>query len=353
MVFADADAQTWTIGNNSIRVMFRLTAANDLVLDRIFEPTTGRVFNSSTGPDSAVTINGVSAPLGVSTAGWTLVDAAMSETTAGVRLTFTFRSSRAALTVVRTYACYPDSPTVEAWTTFRATGNASVSVSDVSVWQLVIPAATVHYVLGLRNDNPGSPVEDAFTVQSAVLGQGEQLLLREADRSAETYLPMIAADTRSDEFFGGLLWSGSWQIAAQGLGGTIRATATLPGTTFTVDATRPIETPHGFFGFTPGGRGDVSEALRTFIARGVRDGREYLPLVTYNTWFAVRDRNRRADHPRRDDRRGQPGRRVVRRRCRVVSRRGRRQRLRLGAWHVGSRSRPFSQRPGRTASRGP
>jgi alpha-galactosidase len=56
--------------------------------------------------------------------------------------------------------------------------------------------------------------------------------------------------------------------------------------TRTVDAGHPLETPHGFFGATPGGRNDVSEALRGFIVGGLRGGRGFESLVTYNSWFA-------------------------------------------------------------------
>lgn len=283
---SDPEAQTWTIGNDQIRVTFRLTAAKDLVLDQIRSPTTDRVFNSVTGPDSTVTINGTTSSLGSSSAGWTLEGADASETSVGVRLAFTFRASNVPLTIVRSYACYPGSPTIEMWTTFRATGAAAVSVSNPSVWQVTMPASAVHYTLGLRQDAAGAPVDDAFTVQSAILDSGGQLTLTAQNRSTEEYLPMIAADTQSDEFFGGLLWSGSWQITALRVGGAIRAAAGLPRVTLTVDATHPLEVPHGFFGFTPGGRGDVAKALRAFVVQGLRQGRGFEPLVTYNTWFA-------------------------------------------------------------------
>ena len=285
-VSSDPEAQTWTIGNDEIRVRFRLTAARDLVLDQIRSPTTDRVLDSVTGPDSTVTINGTTSPLGSASAGWILESAAASETGVGVKLAFTFRASHVPLTIVRSYACYPGSPTIEMWTTFRATGAASVLVSNLSVWQVTIPASAVHYTLGLRQDAADTPVDDAFTVRSDSVDSGDELTLTAQNRSTEDYLPMIAADWGPDEFFGGLLWSGSWRISAARAGATIRAAAGLPGITLTVDAAHPLEAPHGFFGFTPGGRGDVAAALRAFVVQGLRQGRGFEPLVTYNTWFA-------------------------------------------------------------------
>ncbi|MGH9144631.1 MAG: hypothetical protein ACRD2I_26120, partial [Vicinamibacterales bacterium] len=280
------DLQTWTIGNSRLRVTFRLTSANDLLLDQVFSPDTGRIFNSASAADSSITINGSTTSLGSASGGWTLDGTATSDTDAGVQLAFTFRSSKAPVTVIRSYASYPSSPTIETWTTVRATGTGSVSVSNLNVWQLTLPASTVHYALGLREDANGNPVDDAFTLQSATLDEGQPLTLASLNRSTEQYLPVMAADTDADEFYGGVLWSGSWQMTARRRGTDIQATAGMPTVTVSVDAAHPLEIPHGFFGFTPGGRSDVSDALRTFVVEGLRQGRGFEPLVTYNSWFA-------------------------------------------------------------------
>jgi alpha-galactosidase len=281
-VTEDSQAQTWTIGNSELHVMFRLTAAKELVIEEISNPSTGRVLTALNEFDSAVTVNGNTLSPGA--AAWGLAGVATSEEGSGVRLTFTFRSASVPVVAIRSYVCYPGSPTIETWTRFESNGAASATLSNEVVWRLAIPATTVHYVQGLRQTD--GDVDQAFARRTATLGSADQMTLTEPNRSTESFLPMMTADAGADEFFGGLLWSGSWQIDLQGLGGGTRVTARLPRLSTTVDASHPHDTPHGFFGFTPGGQNAVSGALHEFVVQGLRGGRPFTPLVTYNTWFA-------------------------------------------------------------------
>jgi alpha-galactosidase len=279
-------ADTWSIGNSRIQAELRL-AADGLLISSIVNPGTGAVLTAGEGASSSASVNGTTAALGASAAGWILTGVDASGDDNGSRLTFSFRSTRAPILAERTFACFGQSPTIEVWTTYRATGSSAVTIANMNVWELTIPATVVHYEYGLRGDAAGAAVEDAFSLQTQVVAQGSPLTLTARNRSTEEYLPMIAADLRADEFFGGLAWSGSWQIQAQAAGaGRMRVTAGLPGVSITVDAARPLETPHGLFGFTPGDRTDVAIALREYAVQGLRGGRPFQPLVTSNTWFA-------------------------------------------------------------------
>lgn len=275
---------TWTLGNDRIEAVFRLTSAG-LVLDSLTDPLTGsRLANGA--PDSTATINGTQAALGAAAAGWVLDGVASEDTDNERRLVFTFRSQRAPLVAVRSYACYTGSPAIETWTTYRAT-SGSVTLTNLNVWQTTVPGTAIDYVFGLRGDAAGLTVEDSFSLQRASLAAGEPLTLREQNRSTEQYLPMIGADLAGREFFGGLMWSGSWQIQAAGAGeGQSRITAGLPGISFSVDTAHPLETPHGFFGVTGGSRSEIAAAVHAFVMNGIRQGRPLQPLATYNTWFS-------------------------------------------------------------------
>jgi alpha-galactosidase len=284
-VSASQDEQTWSIGNSGIRVTLRLAESGDFVLDSVVNPVTGRRLTSAAGADSVVTVNGSATPLGSRSNGWTLEQVASAEVDNGAQLRFTFRLARPALTVVRSYACYRDAPVVETWNTYRAEGPA-VTVSNPNPWQLVIPATAVHYSFGLRGDAAGLANDSAFTLQTASLEENPSVRLTELNRSTESFLPMLAADLPGDEFFGGLLWSGSWQIDVQRTGGGARVTVGLPRVDTSVSSARPFEAPRGFFGVVPGDRGDVSAALRAYVVNGIRRGRPFQPMVTYNTWFA-------------------------------------------------------------------
>ena len=281
-----AAADTWTIGNAHIQATLRVSSEG-LVISEIVNPETGSELLPAEAPDSTIAINGSTGALGSSAAGWILDGVDDNTTDTGSRLTFTFRSSKSSVVAERTYACYSDSPTIEVWTTFRATGSSTVSVGGINVWQLTVPSSVLQYAFGLRGDAAGDPVDDAFSLQTAVMTTGGTLTLDERNRSTQQFLPMIAADLTSDEFFGGLAWSGSWQIQAQQpAADRMRVVAGIPNVTVSVDATHPLETPHGFFGFTPGDRNDVAAALHGFIVQGLRGGRPFQPLVTSNTWFA-------------------------------------------------------------------
>src|SRR6188508_2349485 len=277
---------TWTIGNEQVEVTFRLTTAG-LALQQVINPQTGRSLGLAAAPDSTATINGTTAALGSSAGGWVLQDVSAADTDTGAQLAFTFRSQRAPVVAVRTFACYRGSPAIEVWTTFRATGSTAVTVSDLNIWQVTVPVSTVHYEFGLRGDAAGLQIDDAFSLQTARLDAGDELNLDEANRSTEQFLPMIGGDLEQDEFFGGVMWSGSWQILVQKLANQqARITAGLPRVSIRVDIDHPLETPHGFFGFTPGGRGEISAALHPFVMQGVRGGRPFQPMVTDNTWFS-------------------------------------------------------------------
>ena len=289
---------SWTIGNQQIEATLHLSSAG-LAFSEIVNPTTGSELLSGETPDSTVTVNGTTGALGSSAAGWILAGVDQSDDDTGSRLTFTFRSSKSPLVAERTYACYTGSPAIEVWTTYRTSGSSAVTVSGMTVWQMTVPSNVLQYEFGLRGDAAGAPVDDAFSLQTAVIEDGGALTLDERNRSTEHFLPMVAADLAADEFFGGLAWSGSWQINAQQSGTRMRLTAAIPGVAVSVDAARPLETPHGFVGFTPGDRGDVAAALHGFVTQGLRGGRPFQPLVTSNTWFAygteIDDQSMRAE----------------------------------------------------------
>jgi alpha-galactosidase len=285
-VTALADDQTWTIGNSRIQATLRLTV-DGLVLDSVVDPTSGRAFGVASAPDSTVTINGVTSNPGSASGNWILQSADTSDLGNGTQLTFSFRSQKTPAVVERAYACYGSSPTLETWTTIRDTGSSPLTISNLNVWQLTVPAAVIHYSNGLRGDAAGADVNDAFTLQTETLGPREPLVLDEVNRSTEQYLPMIAADIPSGEFYGGLMWSGAWRLSAEAPADQqARILAGLPKLTTTIDASHPLESPHGFFGFTEGKADEVARALHQFVVQGLRQGRQFEPLVTDNTWFS-------------------------------------------------------------------
>jgi alpha-galactosidase len=66
----------------------------------------------------------------------------------------------------------------------------------------------------------------------------------------------------------------------------MQVSASFPDIVTTVTDERPLEVPHTFFGVVSGGASEVARAMRRFVTTGIRQGRPFARLVTYNTWYA-------------------------------------------------------------------
>src|SRR4029077_11624888 len=104
-------------------------------------------------------------------------------------------------------------------------------------------------------------------------------------RSSETFVPLLFVDGGPDEICAGLRCSGAWHAALERADQRLRVTLFFPSVATAVTASRPLELPHTFFGVTAHAAGTESSALHQFILNGIRHGRPFQPLVTYNTWF--------------------------------------------------------------------
>lgn len=282
--FSNPRDQSWILGNSRLQIQFRVTSARDFVVDEIRDPQSGHSMAPAPEADSVVTVNGLTQSPG--SADWPLTDISTVQIPSGIKVGFTFRSTASGVAAVRWYMCYAGAPAIEMWTVYQSIGGASETISSPTVWRLALPVTSFRYVHGLRQSSPDPIGAASFASQSATLQNSGQFTLTEPNRSTETFLPAVAADAGADAFFGGLMWSGSWQISAQHAGNLSRVVAGFPRLSTTINASRSLETPHGFWGFTSGGSAGVAESLRAFLIEGVRQGRQLEALVTYNTWFA-------------------------------------------------------------------
>jgi alpha-galactosidase len=159
-----------------------------------------------------------------------------------------------------------------------------VVLGDLNSFQFTIPAGEIHWLNGLQGDSPDVVRDAAFSLQQRDLAVGERLVLGAAGRSSETTVPWFSIHIGSDEFFGGLLWSGAWSLTAARTAAGIDLALGLPSMSTTAAST--IDTPHAFFGVVRGGTTDVPAALRAFSVQGLRGGRPFPAFATLNTWFA-------------------------------------------------------------------
>lgn len=274
----DADAESWTIGTSGISLTVALDPRVGLKVTSVSSPYTGE-WGAADAPDTQITLGSQRMILGSRSLVFEAADT--TEYRGGVRLDLSFLSSSPPAKVTRSYVCYPQSPIVETWTTFEPAGSRRLEVADLNAFELTVHPGVVRWVSGIE-----TPAEEGgpFTVTSRDLKPGASLTLGSATRSTRNALPWLLIDAGEDKFFGGIAWSGSWQARVARSESDMRVTFGLPP--FTTEADGPLETPHAFFGVVGGSVQDVSEAVRAFVTRGIRQGRPFQAPVTYNTWFA-------------------------------------------------------------------
>jgi alpha-galactosidase len=286
----EAGADSWTIGNAAVTVAFRLGADHELTLAAMSNPRSSKRFAFVPGADSALTLDGDVLALRDQPGILRFGGGVALAVNGGVQLAFTYTHEKHRAKIVRYYACYPTSPTIETWTRVEVdAGAAPVSLSELTGWHLTIPAGTIHWIDGLRQDAPDTPSTEAFALRQKNLAPGEQLALASHWRSSELFVPFVAVEGDSETWYGGIAWSGAWNLTFAREDGNLRVTASFPGTT-TASAATPFEVPHTFFGVAPGKYAAVGASVRPFIEGALLQGRAWFPLVTYNTWYSYATR---------------------------------------------------------------
>jgi alpha-galactosidase len=278
----DPDAGTWTISSTGASLILALDPARDFQVVRLVSPT-GREWTIGPQHDTTVKLGTTSVPFGNRAAGFVYRNVTTSVHGTTVQLDATFDLPTARLRATRHYAVTSGSTAFETWTTFEPLGVAVV-LSDLNAFRLTVPAGRLHWLNGLQGDDANQPRDTAFSLQERDLSVGERLVLGAEGRSSEQTVPWFAIDGASDEFFAGLMWSGAWSFTALRSNSGLELTLGLAAMSTTVSSA--IDSPHAFFGAARGGVPAAAAALRTFAIDGVRDGRAFDALVTYNTWFA-------------------------------------------------------------------
>jgi alpha-galactosidase len=278
-------SQVWAIGNSNIELIVGFDSSRTLVVEQLWNPATGHTLDVDQAPDAGITLGGQPLVLQQSDK-LTFTGATAEDTGTGVRLTFAFEQKSTHTTVKRVYVCYPATPTFEVWTRLEAgTGSTPLQVSDLAGWQLTIPSGTVQWINGLRRDSAAEWDPGSYSLDGGDLDDGQQVAIGSTGRSAESFVPLIFVDDGQDNFYGGVIWSGSWQMSLTKTGDRLSVRAGFPDTITSLSTAHPVELPHTFFGYTDHSRASQSVALRQFMVGGIRQGRPFAPLVTYNTWF--------------------------------------------------------------------
>jgi alpha-galactosidase len=280
-------SDVWSIGSANLELVIGFDASRTLSLQRLFNPASGRAWNISPAPDFSLTAGSGERIALTSSGAVSFVNATAAATEHGVVLTFTFEHRAQRLLFTRVYACYPGSPTIETWTRVSSTGGDGTNLTDLAAWNMTMPLGNVRWLGGLRGDSANSDgaVEDAFVFAEHDFEPGERLDLGSDGRSSEEFVPLFVVDDGRDEFYGGLMWSGAWRASLERADDRLRVGVSFPGVATSVSSSKPLDIPHAFFGVAAKATSDETSALRQFVLQGIRHGRPFQPLVTYNTWF--------------------------------------------------------------------
>lgn len=279
----DEGARTWTLETAGARLILSVDASVDYQLVTLQGPT-GRRWMPAAGADTWTVINAKHAPFGSRAAGYEFERASTEHSGRSLRLAVSYRFTPANVRVTRHVAIVDRSPTFEMWTTFESLG-ADVVLSDLNAFDLTVRDGAVRWLNGLQGSTSDTPQPSAFALNGRRIPMGEEMTVGAAGRSSESTVPWFAIDGESEEFYAGLLWSGAWRLHIQHVADGLMLSFGLPHMSTTI-VRGTVEGPHVILGAVDGGLSEAAAALRHYVVDGLRGGRGFAPLVTFNTWFA-------------------------------------------------------------------
>jgi alpha-galactosidase len=278
----NASASEWTILNDALTFSVGFDQDSVLRVHSLADSSTGHEWIVDRQLPTPVTIDGQQVDLANRT-GATLrfVEARAEPWRAGARLALIFSFNDRAR-VTRIFACYPHTPVIETWTEIvRTDDTRAVTLASPTAWSLALTTADIDYLEGLHANGDA----EGFAIIHRHLEPGGRLEIGATERSTTTAMPWFVARADGAAAFGGLMWSGPWTMAFTRAADQTRIVATLPDLQTTIPAGVGLEVPHGFFGVVRDLPGAPASAMRDFLVEGLREGRGFQPLVTYNPWF--------------------------------------------------------------------
>lgn len=278
--FVSYERSRWTIGNHLVRYSLA-REGNNVRVRAIADPLSDRDWNRSEQPDSVFSANGQRVEIGSELTQF--LNATVSEHSGGVRLDLRYRVPSVTMDATRSYAVYPGSSVIETWTTYHVIGTRSVTLGDLSSYNLSIENGRLRWVTGLK-----TPVERGgpFTVNEDEVVDGQTFELGSKGRASEEHVPWFSVRSGEAQFFGAMLWGGSWNLKLRRNGDTLGVQLGLPSFATSLGPGGTLEAPHAIFGLTNAFVPETSMALRSFIEKGLRRGRPHGSYVSYNTWHS-------------------------------------------------------------------
>ena len=293
----DAATNTWEIGTNAIRrrmdyrpgAGFRLT----------------RLTNKSTGREWLAPGSGTSAELNMQIAGQTITGSSRDFALVGystkqnidgsLELIVSLRHTQQLIAHLH-YIAFPGTSVIEQWAEIENAGATPlldlVAMDSISV--ALRPSAEslmLYWVQGLSPDistDQQDPVP-ALRLHSLKLDNGVAQDIGSQGRSSEDCMGWfaLAAPSLREGLFGGIEWSGDWDLRAARDANQTTLEAGLKNIRHTLAPGEIFSAPRRFLGFYRGDLDDAANASHTFARLFLlRPHPADFPWTQYNTWFA-------------------------------------------------------------------
>lgn len=293
----DAETQTWEIGTAGIARRMDFDSDGGYRLISFLNKTTKREWLA---PDS-----GASAELHL-----ILEDEEIIGTTRGFQfshfsvavnrdksLELHIGVSRGHLHVDFTYIAFPNTSVIEQWTTLVNSGTETIeNLTALDSFSVAVrPSAdplTLYWVQGVSPNFPDQAKSDpvpALRLRSIQLDENTQQKIGSNGRSSQDSMGwfVLASPTLHEGMFGGIEWSGTWQLSAARAKGATEIRAGISEIRKNIAPKEIFESPRRFIGFYRGDLDDAANASHQFARTYLMRPRPAnFPWTQYNTWFA-------------------------------------------------------------------
>ncbi|MBI5030586.1 MAG: alpha-galactosidase [Chloroflexi bacterium] len=204
---------------------------------------------------------------------------------------------RLTLTVHLHYVVYPKTNVIEQWAVLENSGFTTVkSLTALDSISLALRPSpdplTLYWVQGVSPSptdlKRAQPVPN-LRLRSVRLNERVGQTIESLARSSEESMGWFALVSPSlrDGLFGGIEWSGAWQLRAERLSGQTTLRAGLDHIYLDLEPRQTFESPRRFLGFFRGGVEDAAFASHTFARNYLlREHPANFPWTQFNTWFA-------------------------------------------------------------------
>jgi alpha-galactosidase len=195
------------------------------------------------------------------------------------------------------YQAFPNTNVIEQWTTLLNTGKETLA--DISTFdsfsvdlQPSNDPLTLYWVQGVSPNLPEQEKTDpvpALRLRSLRIDGNTTQKIGSSGRSSQDSMGwfVLASPTLHEGMFGGLEWSGAWQMSASRYGSETQLTAGIGEIRKDLAPGEAFQSPRRFLGFYRGDLDDAANAshqfARTYLMRPTPAN---FPWTQYNTWFA-------------------------------------------------------------------